>query len=150
MRNVPKPAPTTNLKVSGQLPGWFGSVSKAIKDHEHFRNFHDNARQLAIELGAASKNSSQLLKAVQARRIQAEQTAVKLVEQSGFRVSNRGEKAYSQVMAEIESKHGAHFSVISACWALEHGLTKAMESKLAPESSGISRQGNGRKTRIAI
>lgn len=124
-----KPAAKASAKASSQLPNWFGGVSAAIKSHKKFRDFHQDASALAIELGAKRKNSEQFLKAVQQRRIETEETAVKLVEQSGFSVSNRGEKGYAEVMSEIEKHHGEHFKVISACWALEHGLQKTATNR---------------------
>lgn len=125
------PAATKALKPASRedgLPEWFGSVSKAIKAHSTLGGYHDQARELAVKLGASRKTMEKLLEAVETHRRKTLGESLKMLKQQGFKVKGGGEEGYAELMAEIERADSERFRLISACWALEHGLQKASKA----------------------
>ncbi|GEM_PF-7072990 len=117
------------LSSSAKLPDYFGPVSAAIVKHEKFREFHDKARELAMELGAHRKTPEQLLEAVEAHRQRMLLESVNMLKETGFEAAHAGAQGYEEIMEKIEAVDNERFMVISACWALEHGLQKAANGR---------------------
>lgn len=123
------------LPANTSLPAALYGVSSAIKSHPKFSSYHDDAMAIALQLGAGKRNSdpAKLLKSVETHRQKTLDSSIRALKRSGFSVRHGGEKGYKEIMDKIAKDDGKRFRVISACWALEHGLAQA---------SGLNLQGS--------